>query len=142
MEDIVRIAITNRAVAEKVSAPIKTPHAIISITDPDSDLPTFAPNENRIGILFLQFYDLDDISDQMEPKNAEEYLAQFGHGLFKDRQAAEIVDFVEGIKDKVKGILVHCHAGVSRSAAVAAVIELVLNGSNERVFQDRRYSPG
>jgi len=135
------IAITNRAAAEKVSALIKTPHAIISITDPDSDLPSFAPNENRLGILSLRFYDLDDISDQMEPKDAVEYLAQFGDGLFKDDQAAQIVEFVEGMKGKVKGILVHCHAGVSRSAAVAAVIELAINGSNERVFQDRRYSP-
>ena len=135
------IAIASRLIAEKVSALIKTPHAIISITDPDSGLPSFAPNGYRIGSLSLRFYDLEDISAQMEPKDAVEYLAQFGDGLFKDDQAAEIVGFVEGIKDKVKGILVHCHAGVSRSAAVAAVIELVLNGSDERVFQDRRYSP-
>jgi predicted protein tyrosine phosphatase len=135
------IAIASRLMAEKASALIKTPHAIISITDPDSDLPTFAPNENRLGILSLQFYDLDDISDQMAPKDAKEYLTQFGDGLFKDDQAGEIADFVEGIKDRIKGILVHCEAGQSRSAAVAAAIELVLNGSNERVFQDRRYSP-
>jgi predicted protein tyrosine phosphatase len=140
-EDSMHIAIASRLMAEKASALIKTPHAIISITDPDSGLPSFAPNENRIGILSLRFYDLEDISDQMAPKDAVEYLAQFGDGLFKDDQAAQIVDFVEGIKDRIKGILVHCEAGVSRSAAVAAVIELVLNGSDERVFQDRRYSP-
>lgn len=135
------IAITNRVIAEKVSAHIKTPHAIISITDPDSDIPTFAPNQNRISILSLQFYDLEDISDEMPLKDAVEYVTMFGHGLFRDNQAAEIVDFVERIKERIKGILVHCEAGVSRSAAVAAVIELILNGSNERVFQDRRYSP-
>jgi predicted protein tyrosine phosphatase len=141
MEDIMHIAIASRLMAEKASALIKTPHVIISITDPDSDLPNFAPNENRLGLLSLRFYDLEDISDEMPLKDAVEYVTMFGDGLFKDDQAAEIVDFVERIKDKVKGILVHCEAGVSRSAAVAAVIELVLNGSNERVFQDRRYSP-
>jgi predicted protein tyrosine phosphatase len=135
------IAIASRLMAEKASALIKTPHAIVSITDPDTDLPAFSPNENRLGILFLQFYDLDDISDQMAPKDAQEYLAQFGDGLFKDDQAADIVSFVEGIKDRIKGILVHCEAGISRSAAVAAAIELVVNGSNERVVSDRRYSP-
>jgi len=135
------IAIASRLMAEKASALIKTPHVIMSITDPDLELPAFAPNENRLGILSLQFYDLDDISDQMEPKDAVEYLAQFGDGLFKDDQAAEIVEFVEGIKDRIKGMLIHCEAGVSRSAAVAAFTELMLNGSNERVFQDRRYSP-
>ena len=135
------IAIASRLMAQKASALIKTPHAIISITDPDRGVPAFKPNENRLGILHLQFYDLEDISDQMSLKDAAEYISQFGHGLFKDEQADEIVDFVEAIRDKAKGILVHCEAGVSRSAAVAAVIELVLNGSNERVFQDRRYSP-
>jgi len=135
------IAITNRVIAEKASALIKTPHAIVSITDPDLDLPAFAPNENRIAILSLRFYDLEDISDQMSLKDAVEYVTMFGHGLFKDDQATQIVEFVERIKDKAKGILVHCEAGVSRSAAVAAVIELILNGSNERVFNDRRYSP-
>jgi predicted protein tyrosine phosphatase len=140
-EDSMHIAITNRVIAEKASALIKSPHAIISITDPDSDLPNFAPNENRLGILSQQFYDIEDISDEMSLKDAVEYITQFGHGLFKDDQAAEIVDFMERIEGRAKGILVHCEAGVSRSAAVAAVIELVLNGSNERVFNDRRYSP-
>lgn len=136
------IEIASRLMAEKASAIIKTPHTIISITDPDRGVPAFKPNENRLGILHLQFYDLEDISAQMEPKDAVEYLAQFGHGLFKDEQAAEIVDFVEGIKDRIKGILIHCEAGVSRSAAVAAVIELMLNSSNKRVLQDGQYSPG
>ena len=58
------IAIASRLMAEKASALIKTPHAIISITDPDSDLPSFAPNENRIGILSLRFYDLEDIREE------------------------------------------------------------------------------
>jgi predicted protein tyrosine phosphatase len=135
------IAITSRVIAEKVSATITTPHVIISITDPDSKLPKFDPNENRIGILFLQFHDLEDISPGMTLQDAVEYITEFGLGLFSDKQAAQIVDFVEKIKDMAKGILVHCEAGVSRSAAVAAVIELMVNGSNERVFNDRRYSP-
>jgi len=83
MEDIVHIAITNRAVAEKVSAPIKTPYAILSITDPDSDLPNFPPNENRFGIHFLQFYDLVDINDQLETKDAEEYILECIQRFFK-----------------------------------------------------------
>jgi len=130
------IAIASRLIAEKVSALIKTPHAIISITDPDSDLANFAPNENRLAILSLRFYDLEDISAEMSLKDAAEYITQFGHGLFKDEQAAEIVDFVQHIEGRAKGILVHCEAGVSRSAAVAAVMELVLNGSNEIVLQE------
>jgi hypothetical protein len=79
----------------RASVLIKTPHAIISIIDPDSDLPTFAPNENRLGILFLQFYDLDDISDQMSLKDALEHITCFGRSLLEDDQAAQIVAFVK-----------------------------------------------
>jgi predicted protein tyrosine phosphatase len=115
MEDIMQTAIASRLMAENASALIKIPHAIISITDPDSDLPTFSPNENRLGILSLQFYDLEDISAGMTLQDAVDYITEFGLGLFSDKQAAQIVGFVEGIKDTVKGILVHCEAGVSRS---------------------------
>jgi hypothetical protein len=89
------IAITKRVIAEKFSALIKTPHAIISVTDPDSETPNFASYENRIGILSLRFYDLEDLSAETSPHDAAEYLTQCGHGLFKDKQAAEIVGFVE-----------------------------------------------
>lgn len=135
------VAITNRLGAKLAAPLIKTPHAIISITDPDKELVSFAPNENRIETLSLQFYDLADIKDELSPQDAVECVAIFRDGLFSDEQAVQIVDFVERVKDRVKGILVHCEAGVSRSAAVAAVIERMLNGSNERVFSDPRYSP-
>jgi hypothetical protein len=58
----------------RASALTKAPHAIISITDPDSDLLAFAPNETRLGILSLRFYGLDDISDQMSLKDAVEHI--------------------------------------------------------------------
>ena len=135
------VAITNRLSAEKASSLIRTPHAIISITDPDKEFADFAPNENRIDILSLQFYDLEDIRDDMKLEEAAEYVTAFGEGLFSHEQAVQIINFVEGIKDKINGFLIHCEAGVSRSAAVAAAIELMLNGSSERIFQDRRYSP-
>jgi protein-tyrosine phosphatase len=51
----------------------------------------------------------------MTLQDAVDYITEFGLGLFSDKQAAQIVGFVEGIKDTVKGILVHCEAGVSRS---------------------------
>ena len=135
------VAIANRVSAEKASSLIRTPHAIISITDPDKNFADFGPNENRVDILSLQFYDLEDIRDEMSPQDGAVYAEMFGSGLFSDQQAFQIVEFVERIKDKVNGFLIHCEAGVSRSAAVAAAIELMVNGSSDRVFQDKRYSP-
>jgi predicted protein tyrosine phosphatase len=77
----------------------------------------------------------------MSPPDAFKYVEMFGDGVFSDEQAVQIVDFVERIKDKVNGFLIHCEAGVSRSAAVAAAIELIVNGSSDRILNDRRYSP-
>jgi len=86
-------------------------------------------------------YDLEDITDELAPQDAVEYVEMFGAGLFSHEQAVQIVDFVVRVKDRVNGFLIHCEAGVSRSAAVAAAIELMLNGSSDRIFNDHRYSP-
>jgi len=42
--------------------------------------------------------------------------------LMTDAQALEIVEFVHKVAPEIDGILVHCRAGVSRSAAVAKYI--------------------
>lgn len=70
----------------------------------------------------------------MSPPDAFKYVEMFGDGVFSDEQAVQIVDFVERIKDKVNGFLIHCEAGVSRSAAVAAAIDLIVNGSSDRIL--------
>jgi predicted protein tyrosine phosphatase len=52
------------------------------------------------------------------------------HGLTKstilitEEHAMDIVDFVYSIAPQVKGIMVHCKGGVSRSAAVAKWIAI------------------
>jgi len=57
-------------------------------------------------ILRLEF---DDITEPEEP-----------YVLFSEQQARDIIEFVEFCSDeKLEGILVHCFAGISRSAAVA-----------------------
>jgi hypothetical protein len=60
------VAIANRLPAEKLSSLIRTSHAIISITDADKELADFAPNQNRIDILSLQFYDLEDMRELIQ----------------------------------------------------------------------------
>jgi predicted protein tyrosine phosphatase len=82
--------------------------AVISITD-------FAYTEHGsqaklkegwFDILRLEF---DDITAPQEP-----------YVLFSAQQAREIIEFVQRCNDeKLEGILVHCRAGISRSAAVA-----------------------
>lgn len=89
---------------------ITKPSVIISIGDPQEDLPNFAVS--HIDVLRLEFHDIpngisiDDLDStyrEMDWHDARKLL-QFEH-RYKDDD-----------------IIVHCHAGVSRSAAVALYI--------------------
>jgi predicted protein tyrosine phosphatase len=57
------------------------------------------------SILRLEFHDIDE---PQEP-----------YDLFNEDQARRIIQFVEAHAGNSQGILVHCRAGISRSAAVA-----------------------
>jgi predicted protein tyrosine phosphatase len=79
---------------------------VISITDINfADAPL---QPGWLDVLRLRFDDISEISD-------DEYVR------IGDVQARAIIQFVRRMHDdsRVEGILVHCWAGVSRSAAVA-----------------------
>lgn len=81
--------------------------AVISITDRDS----FGEAKIKDGwhsVLRVHFHDVDPAEPCDEP-----------HILMNEEHARQIVEFVRGLPDEVNGILVHCQAGISRSAAVA-----------------------
>lgn len=78
--------------------------AVISISEPDC----YPANlkEGWRGILRLEFHDID--------RHEEPYV------LFSEQQARDIISFVSRCQaGEAKGIVVHCKAGISRSAAVA-----------------------
>lgn len=94
-------------------------YAIISIADSTNsrfigeimaDLVTNDPL--HIATLYQEF---DDI---IEPYHSMT--------LFTKEQGQDILDFMAGLPNAgVEELYIHCHAGVSRSAAVASVLELV-----------------
>lgn len=62
--------------------------------------------------------------------------------LMTDEQALAIVEFVHKVAPEIDGILVHCRAGVSRSAAVAKYIARTFNlpfDHNYNMFNDYVY---
>ena len=76
--------------------------AVISINGLD-------PARLQAGWLEVLRVEFDDVDVAEEP-----------HILFSDYEARQIEQFVARVNDKgVEGILVHCNAGISRSAAVA-----------------------
>ena len=90
--------------------------AVISITDIKSQLPFELTKEN--AVLFLQFDDEESGDRAMTPQHAN-----------------TIVSFVKSLDDIVDELIVHCEAGVSRSAAVAAAISFSINGDDAEFFK-------
>lgn len=77
--------------------------------------------------LFLRFDDVDKETTTEFPMD--------------DSQAREIAGFVKSMKDEIKTLVVHCVAGYSRSAGVAAAILKYLYGTDEQVFGSPMYRP-
>lgn len=84
--------------------------AAISITDPVSAFGRLKLQGKFVHVLHLAFHDAD-------PRNqdqSDEHLI-----YLSDDDAGMIVSFVRSVQSLVQGIIVNCHGGVSRSAAIA-----------------------
>ena len=116
-----RIDIMSRKEFEEYNTEI--PFIVISITDPGSE---YAETESKpLARLNLEFFDLD------RPINENKNCF-----LFDDNMARQILDFVECFKDKVKRIIIHCEAGISRSAGVAGALANIYEGTDQFYFDN------
>jgi len=96
--------------------------AVVSISDPDKESPMLQ-NESGNGIVrLLQLHFADVETGQPD--------------CMTDCQAKSIAEFVLNVQDKADRIIVHCEAGVSRSAGTAAAIMKYINGNDWGVFDD------
>lgn len=109
---------------------------LISISDPNmvyTDAPFCSP-ENRVSaILKLSFCDADRPGKDVYGLDAEE------KDLMSDEDAGKVVRFVQA--NRGKRIIVHCDAGISRSAGVAAAIAKYFTGNDDYFFDSGRYVP-
>lgn len=81
--------------------------AMISISEPVSALGEAKLLKGWNAVHRLEFHDIEvEMPD-------EPYV------LLDELQAQELVNFVRSVASEVEGIIVHCRAGISRSAAVA-----------------------
>ena len=99
-----QVIFTDRKSAE--SEPARPNWAVISISEPPQPEAALQPGWH--SVLRLEFHDVE----------AWEYRDE-SVIRFSEEDAAKIIDFVEVLPNDLKGILVHCRAGISRSAAVA-----------------------
>lgn len=94
------------------------PHVIISITNPGQRQAALPSCSSMLSALRLQFWDTDKVSD----------------GCFTMEQAADICRFVRKWLPEARLVVCQCEAGQSRSAGVAAALDKLINGSDDRFF--------
>ena len=120
-----KVEVMNRSAAKKYARTPNTETSIIVSINDVSDI----PNDIKIGhvkrVLSVFF---DDVCSGQP------------YAITED-DAKQIVEFVERYKDSVDKIIVHCAAGVSRSAATAAAILKFYTGDDSQIFDALRYRP-
>jgi len=107
---MIYLDVCNRRLATTENS-IGLPHSIISISTPGDPIPDVKTNEHTRGVLHLQFHDADASPGGL-------------YTLFDIKMARAVVVFVRQWQERgVSTFRVHCDAGHSRSAAVAAALD-------------------
>lgn len=105
--------------------------AMISIREEEPEKTAFqyVPNGNLKDVLNIYFSDTE--------------VPTHGCHLMSDADAARIKEFVERLvkRNQINFLIIHCYAGISRSAAVAAALEKLYNGDDSKYFLGDRYVP-
>jgi len=134
------VVILDKLTAIKVAEIFPKSFAVISISTPGDEPPKFPTNKSLKFLLPLSFYDIDPTS--WKTPEWKESLKKYKDGIFSEEQAKQIIKFVYELEENgINILIVHCDAGVSRSAGVGAAIELILNGSDKAVFNNRKFIP-
>jgi predicted protein tyrosine phosphatase len=98
---------------------------IISINDTFVEANQFYPNPQIKAVCSLFFNDVEG--------------HEMGHMVRED--ADKIIEFVNKHINDVDEIIVHCGAGVSRSAGVCAALMKILTGDDSDIFNSYKYRP-
>lgn len=104
-------------------------YVVVSITD-EKDLEKtpirFHPAENLVGVLHLPFIDIAPSLIDLTKTVYEQY--GFNNNVFSKELACSLIEFIDKYKKEYPNIniLVHCDAGVSRSQAIGAFLEVYL----------------
>lgn len=130
------------------------PYIAISITDPNSEPVEFTDNDNFLQMLSLQFHDVDKrIKKRKDCKICKgtgkiELFSNINNGhcyactdkmdiiTFDKQMACKILDFVSDWVLDINQVVVHCEAGISRSAGVASALSLIYNKKDQYYFDN------
>lgn len=131
-----KIKVASRAeIISKASSGFEDTTMIISISctkDKEPYALKRAMTDEKSNVAHVEFFHFDDID--------KEYHS-IGLNSISEEDAKRIVKTVKEWADKVDTIYVHCDAGVSRSAGVAAAIGKALTGDDEYFYTCGLYVP-
>jgi predicted protein tyrosine phosphatase len=122
---------------KKIINSIDKPFILISILSPGEENEIEINNKNFKELVSLRFHDLDkklDIEYYRDLSGGEKSFV-----YFSDNDAKKIIDLVKRNLEKINLIVVHCEAGISRSAGVAAALSKIIN--NDDTFFFKKYIP-
>lgn len=106
----------------------------------------YSAHKNIPDSVIISIYSTGDIPCRFF---ANEHIKAVGKWCFDDlaneqgisiEQAKQIADFVKRHKD-IHTMVVHCDAGISRSAGIAAAIAAWAFGNDSQIFDDPQYIP-
>ena len=120
-----KIRITDRESIES-GLLVRSTYAVISIRDPGSRKAKIPATSGLKDILYLAFHDAEPSPSLPLPERVRPIT---------EKQAAEIWEFVDRVKDTVDTLVIHCHQGMSRSPAVAAAVSEYLKLDTNHIYQ-------
>ena len=138
----------------KFTGECSEPYIAISITDPNSEDVRIKTFNTLKHMLSLQFHDVDKlIVNRKDCKRCKgtgnlPMFAEINGGncyactdkmdikLFDESYADKILEFVSTYASDVDLIVVHCEAGISRSAGCAAALSLIYNKEDQYYFDN------
>ena len=106
----------------------KEPYFIISISNEFDEHPRFKADPNCLGICYLNFDDVEKGEKNCITESDIDYLEYFLSRAFKKHP-------------HIENIIVHCEAGVSRSAGMAAALMKFYNDDDSLIFDNPIYCP-
>lgn len=98
---------------------------LISINEPNDSYPCL--KDGWQAVLYLKF---DDVEWKLTGKDGSIVTREFK--LFDDDAASKILEFVNKNKEDINMLVIHCHAGISRSVGVKVALESIINKTDLR----------
>lgn len=110
----------------------------------------FSYSERKRNFIVISIHDIEQIPNLFNLKNrrlkgvlelAFDDVEWPSKRAISEADALKIIRFCEAMKDKIDLIVVHCEAGISRSAGVCAALMKIFNNDDMPIFNNARYCP-